>query len=124
MELHKTFNFLPIKKWRHLRSPFPLRDSFERYFRDGQPKGLIPVLGHGVLIGVFWNHNLVLHRKRRGHSSLSKRSRPESAPDSIDPALECPLQGEAQVVFQGNGVSDSSLDDLTRSGLKRPAHLS
>ena len=116
--MHESFNFLPIKKWGHFRSPFPLRDSFERYFRDGQPKRLIPVLGYGVLIGVFRNHNLILQRKRRGHSSLGERSRPESSPDSIGPAFECPLQGEAQVVFQGNGICDSSLDDLTGSGTK------
>src|SRR5258708_13503485 len=124
MDLHETFNFLPIKKWRHFRSPFPSRDSFECYFRDGQPKRLIPVLGHSVLIGFFWNHNVVLQRKRRRHSSLGERSRPESAPDSIGPALERPLQGEDQVVLQRNGISNASLDDLTRSGTKRLAHLS
>src|SRR6266536_322766 len=124
MELYKTFNFLSIKIWRHFCLPFSLCDTFKCYFRDGQAKPLIPVLSNGMLIGVFWNHNLVLQSKWRRHTSLRERSCPEFPPNSISPTLECPLQGETKVVLQRNGKSNSSLDDMTRGGPKRLAHFS
>src|SRR6266700_1694522 len=103
--------------------PSPSRDLLKSDFGDGQAEGLVPVLSNSMLVRVLWNHNLVLDRKRRSNPSLGQSTRPKTTPDPIGPAFERPLQCQAEILLQRDGVGDATLNDLSWSRSKHLPHI-
>jgi hypothetical protein len=60
VKLDKHLNFVPVEKWRDFCMPFAAGDLFKSDFRDGQAKRFVSVLRNSMLVGVLWNHDLIL----------------------------------------------------------------